>query len=86
MFMEELTDLKNRYLDRFALMHVLSDESQEVKLLEGLLNREKCEAILAALIPVAEIDLAFIIHSTLLIGLSLGFLAWMPLQKLGSVS
>ncbi len=60
MFIEALTDLKNRYVDRFTLMHVLSDEPQEVKLFEGLLNREKCAALLTALIPVAQIDLAFI--------------------------
>jgi len=60
MFSEELEELKNRYLGRLALYHVLSDEPQEVELFNGLLNEEKCRQFLEALIPAASIDEAFI--------------------------
>lgn len=60
MFIEELEDLKNRYLGRLRLHHVLSDEPQEIALLNGLLDRARCEAFLNELIPVSEIDEAFI--------------------------
>ncbi len=36
MFAEELEDLKNRYLGRLALYHVLSDEAQDIELFSGL--------------------------------------------------
>ena len=64
MFGEALEDLKNRYLGRFALYHVLSDEPQEVALFNGLLDEEKCAQFLATLVPPAEIDEAFICGPT----------------------
>jgi ring-1,2-phenylacetyl-CoA epoxidase subunit PaaE len=60
MFLEELEDLKDRYLGRLALHHVLSDEAQDIELLSGLLDRAKCDAFLAGPVPAAGIDEAFI--------------------------
>ena len=60
MFGEELEELKNRYLGRFALHHVFSDEVQEVALFNGLLDGAKCAQFLDALIPAATIDEVFI--------------------------
>lgn len=60
MFAEPLEELKNRYLDRLALYHVISDEPQEVALFNGLLNEEKCAQFLETLVPAAGIDEAFI--------------------------
>ncbi|HMN82889.1 MAG TPA: phenylacetate-CoA oxygenase/reductase subunit PaaK [Burkholderiaceae bacterium] len=60
MFLEDLEDLKNRYLGRLRLYHVLSDEPQEIALFSGLLDRARCEAFLADLLPPADIDEAFI--------------------------
>jgi ring-1,2-phenylacetyl-CoA epoxidase subunit PaaE len=60
MFVEALQDLKDRYLNRFVLHHILSDEPQEIALHHGLLNREKCSALLASVIPAAGIDRAFV--------------------------
>jgi ring-1,2-phenylacetyl-CoA epoxidase subunit PaaE len=60
MFLEELQGLKNRHMARLNLIHVLSDESQEIALLSGLLDTARCAALLAALIPPASIDAAFI--------------------------
>ena len=64
MFAEELEDLKNRYLDRLALYHVLSDEPQEVELLNGLLDADKCRALLQTVVPAECIDEVFICGPT----------------------
>ena len=60
MFGEQLEALKNRYLGRFAMIHVLSDEPQEVALFNGLLDADKCAQLLGTLIPPESIDEAFI--------------------------
>jgi ring-1,2-phenylacetyl-CoA epoxidase subunit PaaE len=60
MFAEELEDLKNRYLGRLTLYHVLSDETQEIELFNGLLNQDKCAAFLNTLVPADTIDATFI--------------------------
>ncbi|MFP5406160.1 MAG: 2Fe-2S iron-sulfur cluster-binding protein, partial [Gammaproteobacteria bacterium] len=60
MFVEQLEDLKNRYMGRLSLYHVLSDEPHEVELLNGLLDVAKCREFLDTLIPVASIDEAFV--------------------------
>ena len=60
LFGEELEELKNRYLTRLSLYHVISDEPQEVALFHGLMNETKCASFLEALIPPATIDEAFI--------------------------
>ncbi|HEX2375589.1 MAG TPA: 2Fe-2S iron-sulfur cluster-binding protein, partial [Actinomycetota bacterium] len=50
MFLEELEDLKNRYLGRFQLIHVLGDEWREAELLTGRLDRDRLTAILDTLV------------------------------------
>lgn len=56
MFLEELADLKNRYTERFQLVHVLSREPQDVELFTGRLDPERIGRILAALAPVDTVD------------------------------
>ncbi len=60
MFVEELEELKNRYMSRLRLYHVLSDEGQEIQLFSGLLDESRCEQIVASLVPADSIDEAFI--------------------------
>jgi ring-1,2-phenylacetyl-CoA epoxidase subunit PaaE len=60
MFAELLEDLKNRYMSRFALYHVLSDDVQEVELFNGVLDEAKCTAFLDVLVPASTVDEAFI--------------------------
>ncbi|WP_028229566.1 1,2-phenylacetyl-CoA epoxidase subunit PaaE [Paraburkholderia ferrariae] len=60
MFAEELEDLKNRFMNRFRLYHVLSDDLQDVELFNGVLDRAKCAEFLQTLLPAGEIDEAFI--------------------------
>lgn len=59
-FSEALEDLKNQYLSRFTLYHVLSRQPQEVDLLHGRLDRERVSAFLATLLPADDIDAAFV--------------------------
>lgn len=56
MFLEELEDLKNRYRDRFQLVHVLSREPQDVELFSGRLDPDRLARILDAIVPVAGVD------------------------------
>ncbi|WP_370894852.1 1,2-phenylacetyl-CoA epoxidase subunit PaaE [Janibacter sp. GXQ6167] len=45
MFLEELEDLKNTYMDRFDAFHVLDGESTETELLSGRLDEDRLRAI-----------------------------------------
>ncbi|MEI7443855.1 MAG: 1,2-phenylacetyl-CoA epoxidase subunit PaaE [Burkholderiales bacterium] len=60
MFLERLEELKNTYMDRLRLVHVLSDEPQEVELLSGLLDAPRCRTLLATVLADDAIDEAFI--------------------------
>lgn len=56
MFLEELEDLKNAYLDRFQLVHVLSREAQDVELFTGRLDRARLSRLLETFAPVDTVD------------------------------
>lgn len=56
MFLDELSDLKDRYPDRLQLLHVLSREPQESELLSGRLDRARMERLLATLLPASTVD------------------------------
>ncbi|WP_051731653.1 1,2-phenylacetyl-CoA epoxidase subunit PaaE [Kitasatospora phosalacinea] len=56
MFADELADLKDRYLRRFQLVHVLSRESRDAELLSGRLDPERLTALLGALVDVPAVD------------------------------
>jgi ring-1,2-phenylacetyl-CoA epoxidase subunit PaaE len=60
MFNEALEDIKDTYLQRFALYHFFSREYQEVDLLNGRLDGAKCKLLLELLLPPDRIDEAFI--------------------------
>lgn len=60
MFRAELLDLKDRYLDRFALLFVMSREQQDLAVLHGRIDRVKCDALFTSWIDVATVDVAFI--------------------------
>ena len=60
MFNEALQDLKDRYADRFTMIHILSRQAQEVDLLQGRIDGVKVKAIVACLLPAASMDEAFI--------------------------
>ena len=56
MFLEEVEDLKDRYADRFHLVHVLSREPQEAELFSGRLDTDRMQRFLDTLIPVDTVD------------------------------
>ncbi len=56
MFLEELEDLKNRYPDRFELIHVIGQESTDVEMLSGRLDVERLGRILDSILPVDDVD------------------------------
>jgi len=60
MFHESLEDLKDRYVERFALYKLFSRESQDVDLFNGRLDGGKVRAFTDTLIPAAGIDEAFV--------------------------
>lgn len=58
-FKEELDALKNKYLNRFTLFHVLSRERTDSPVNEGRINEEKITA-LSSIIPIFNMDEYFI--------------------------
>lgn len=60
LFNEDLTDLKDRHLERLSVLHVLSREEQDLPILNGRLDGAKVRALLTAMVPAATIDHAFV--------------------------
>ena len=60
MFKEELAALKDIYLGRFNLVHVLSREAQDIELLHGRIDRAKADALLAKWVNLDDIDATFV--------------------------
>ena len=64
MFCEALEELKDRFLQRFSLFHVISGEEQDIPILHGRLDDEKVRVLLRSLVPAATIDHVFICGPT----------------------
>ena len=64
LFREELEELKDRFMQRLSLFHVISGEEQDIPILHGRLDGEKVRVLLRSLIPAAEIDHVFICGPT----------------------
>lgn len=60
MFREELEDLKNLYLGRFSVLHVLESEAQEIDLFTGRIDAAKMTALFDRWIDPKLVDAAFI--------------------------
>ncbi len=61
MFREELEDLKNTYMGRFNVIHVLESDAQEIDLFTGLVTEEKCADLFkTGWIDIENVDTAFI--------------------------
>ena len=56
MFGDELADLKDRYTDRFQLVHVLSREPRDVELFSGRLDAERLTTLLGTVVPTPDVD------------------------------
>lgn len=59
-FKEDLDALKDKYMDRFRIYHVLSREITDAAINSGRLDREKCELFFTKLISIDNIDDFFI--------------------------
>lgn len=60
MFLEELADLKDRHLDRFTLIHVLSRESNNIPLFDGRLDVAKIDELFDSIIDAKTMDRWFL--------------------------
>lgn len=56
MFLEEISELKDRYADRFQIVHVLSREQTDVDLFSGRLDQQRLQRIFDQLLPVASVN------------------------------
>ncbi|HEY7006271.1 MAG TPA: FAD-binding oxidoreductase, partial [Sphingomicrobium sp.] len=50
-FLEALAGLKDKHLGRFEIYHFLDQEEQDIDLFNGMLNRERLEEAIPALVP-----------------------------------
>ncbi len=60
MFKEEIEDLKNRYMSRLSLHHVFSREQMDSPLSSGRLDKDKLASFFSALVPLSQVDEAFV--------------------------
>ncbi|MGB1208128.1 MAG: 2Fe-2S iron-sulfur cluster-binding protein [Paracoccaceae bacterium] len=60
MFREELEDLKNRYMGRLNLIHILEHDAQDIELFTGRVDEAKCAALFKAWVDVSGVDRAYI--------------------------
>ncbi|MGA5560177.1 1,2-phenylacetyl-CoA epoxidase subunit PaaE [Streptomyces platensis] len=56
MFLEEVADLKDRYPQRFQLIHTLSREEQQAGLPSGRLDEPRLRSLLPALLKIDSVD------------------------------
>ena len=60
LFREALEELKDRYLGRLAVFHVLSQEEQDIPILHGRLDADRVRLLLRHIVPAAQIDHVFL--------------------------
>ena len=60
MFRDDLEDLKNTYMGRINVIHILEADAQDIDLFTGRVDEEKCAALFERWIDIASVDTAFI--------------------------
>jgi len=60
MFREELEDLKNSFMGRLNVIHILESDAQDIDLFTGLVTEEKCAELFEHWIDIENVDTAFI--------------------------
>lgn len=60
MFREELEGLKNIYLGRLTIIHILETDSQDIDLFTGRVDEEKCALLFKHWIDINSVDTAYI--------------------------
>jgi ring-1,2-phenylacetyl-CoA epoxidase subunit PaaE len=60
LFREALEELKDRFMQRLSVFHVISGEEQDIPILHGRLDGEKVRVLLRSLVPASSVDHVFI--------------------------
>lgn len=60
LFKSELEALKNRYMGRLSVYHILSRETGDVSWLNGRIDAEKCKVLAQKILPVQQVSQYFI--------------------------
>jgi ring-1,2-phenylacetyl-CoA epoxidase subunit PaaE len=60
LFREALEELKDRFLERLSVFHVISGEEQDIPILHGRLDGDKVRLLLRSLVPASSVDHVFI--------------------------
>jgi len=64
LFREALEELKDRFIDRFSVFHVISGEEQDIPILQGRLDGDKVRVLLRAMVPAESVDHIFVCGPT----------------------
>jgi ring-1,2-phenylacetyl-CoA epoxidase subunit PaaE len=64
LFREALEELKDRFMQRLSVFHVISGEEQDIPILHGRLDGEKVRVLLRSLVPATSVDHVFICGPT----------------------
>jgi ring-1,2-phenylacetyl-CoA epoxidase subunit PaaE len=64
LFREALEELKDRFLQRLSVFHVISGEEQDIPILQGRLDGDKVRVLLRSLVPATSVDHVFICGPT----------------------
>jgi ring-1,2-phenylacetyl-CoA epoxidase subunit PaaE len=64
LFREALEELKDRFMQRLSIFHVISGEEQDIPILHGRLDGEKVRVLLRSLVPATSVDHVFICGPT----------------------
>jgi ring-1,2-phenylacetyl-CoA epoxidase subunit PaaE len=64
LFRDALEDLKDRYMQRLSVFHVISQEEQDVPIMQGRLDADKVKLLLRAMVPASSVDHVFICGPT----------------------
>jgi ring-1,2-phenylacetyl-CoA epoxidase subunit PaaE len=64
LFREALEELKDRFMQRLSVFHVISGEEQDIPILRGRLDGEKVRVLLRSLVPATSVDHVFICGPT----------------------
>ncbi len=60
MFREDLSDLKDRFMSRFSVLHILKHDSGDIDLLTGRIDADKCDQLFTRWMSPKHADTAFI--------------------------
>src|SRR5882762_3881186 len=60
LFREALEELKDRFMQRLSVFHVISGEEQDIPILHGRLDGAKVRVLLRSLVPAQSVDHIFI--------------------------